>query len=526
MRRLTVLFFAIALLLGISFISITSQASRYGYKPIDTAVAVEKASKASFSAVENSQYNVRSAQQEFNIREAFVDELNMVHIRMDQSHAGLKVFQGELITHFNADGSLSTISGEYYKDINISTTPKLTIPEAINVATQDFGHILSAEPTVELMVLPQDGKYHLAYRVEVADIQSNHPAAHVYFVSAKSGKILFDYDNLETAASLGTGKSLYSGNVSLATNSLTSGFEMRDTTRGGTYTTNLNKKTSGNGTIFTDADNIWGNNTNADAASAGVDAHYGVQITFDYYKNVHGRNGIANNGAGSFNRVHYGRNYNNAYWSDSCFCMTYGDGDGSTFSPLTSIDVAGHEMSHGVTSRTANLTYSGQSGGLNEATSDIFGTCVEFYSNNANDPGDYLIGERITLRRLATADPNTSGGKYLRSMAHPTYDGASVDNFSKYTSGLDVHYSSGIANNFFYLLSEGGTNDTSKLTVTGISRAKAEKIWYRALTVYMTSGTTFAQARTATLNAAADLYGASSAERTAVANAWTACGVN
>ena len=127
--------------------------------------------------------------------------------------------------------------------------------------------------------------------------------------------------------------------------------------------------------------------------------------------------------------------------------------DNSTFSPLTAIDVAGHEMSHGVTSRTASLVYSGQSGGLNEATSDIFGTSVEFYANNPNDPGDYLIGEEIALRRLATKDPNTSGGKYLRNMAHPTYDGASVDNFSKYTSSLDVHYSSGIANNFFYLLS-------------------------------------------------------------------------
>uniref|UniRef100_UPI0013D3529C M4 family metallopeptidase n=3 Tax=Pseudomonadota TaxID=1224 RepID=UPI0013D3529C len=79
----------------------------------------------------------------------------------------------------------------------------------------------------------------------------------------------------------------------------------------------------------------------------------------------------------AYNRVHYSRNYNNAYWSDACFCMTYGDGDGTTLRPLVALDVAGHEMTHGVTSRTANLTYSGESGGLNEATSDIFGTMVE-----------------------------------------------------------------------------------------------------------------------------------------------------
>ena len=126
------------------------------------------------------------------------------------------------------------------------------------------------------------------------------------------------------------------------------------------------ERQSGNGTIFTDADNTWGNGTLADRATVGVDAQYGTATTWDYYKNVHGRNGIANDGKGAYNRVHYGRNYNNAFWSDGCFCMTYGDGDGTTFNPFDSLDVAGHEMSHGVTSRTANLIYSGESGGLNE----------------------------------------------------------------------------------------------------------------------------------------------------------------
>jgi Zn-dependent metalloprotease len=174
--------------------------------------------------------------------------------------------------------------------------------------------------------------------------------------------------------------------------------------------------------------------------------------------------------------------------------------------------------------KTANLTYSGESGGLNEANSDIFGTSVEFYANNPNDPGDYLIGEEITLRKLATGDPGT--GKYLRSMSNPKYDGRSPDFYTSSLGTLDVHYSSGVANNFFYLLSEGGTNSTSGISVTGITRAKAERIWYRALTVYMTSGTNYASARVATLNAASDLYGATSAERNAVAATWTACGVN
>ncbi len=128
---------------------------------------------------------------------------------------------------------------------------------------------------------------------------------------------------------------------------------------------------------------------------------------------MHGRNGIFGTGAGSFNRVHYGSGYVNAFWDGTK--MTYGDGDGVEFGPLVSLDVAGHEMTHGVTEHTANLTYSGESGGLNESTSDIFGTMVEFYANNANDPGDYLIGEEFDLANHAgfRRMDNPSSGRHV-----------------------------------------------------------------------------------------------------------------
>ena len=138
--------------------------------------------------------------------------------------------------------------------------------------------------------------------------------------------------------------------------------------------------------------------------------------------------------------------------------MTYGDGDGTTFNPFDSLDVAGHEMSHGVTSRTANLTYSGESGGLNEGTSDIFGTMVEFYANNANDTPDYLIGEKLYK----------SGNKALRSH-DPAEQRRQVSRLLVSGVGsLDVHYSSGIANHFFYLLAEGTTGSkTCGMTSSG-----------------------------------------------------------
>ncbi len=373
------------------------------------------------------------------------------------------------------------------------------------------------------MVYAHDEEPILAWEVKVAgDHDNGTPSEMHYIIDASAPQIIDQWDDIETAAATGTGNSFFNGSVGLVTD-LTSNFALRDPTRGNQYTTDMKNKKSGSGTLFTDANNIWGNSTLADRQTIAVDAQYGTAVTWDYYKNVHGRVGIAGNGGGAFNRVHYGSRYNNAFWSDSCFCMTYGDGDGVTFNPFDSLDVAGHEMSHGVTSRTANLIYSGESGGLNEATSDIFGTMVEYYANNASDTPDYLIGEKLYK----------SGTQALRYMYNPSLDGRSASCWSPTVGSLDVHLSSGVANHFFYLLAEGSTPVTGPASptcdssvVTGIGRDKAEKIWYRALTVYMTSSTNFAGARVATLNAANDLYGAGSPEQAATASAWTAVNVN
>ena len=329
------------------------------------------------------------------------------------------------------------------------------------------------------------------------------------------------------------------GDVVLGTSKCGTTYQMVDMSRGGGATHNMAMKTSGMGTVFTGSTNVWGNNLLSNSQTIGADAHYGVATTWDYFKNVHGRNGIANDGKGAISRVHYGRNYQNAFWSDACFCMTFGDGDnGASIYPLVVIVVAGHEMSHGVTSRSAGLVYSGQSGGLNEATSDIFGTMVEYYANNANDPGDYVIGEKLFAN-------NADMKQAIRWMFKPSLDGQSPDCYSSTIGNIDVHYSSGVANHFYYLLAEGavvpagfGAGSWANLTpaslvcngntsLVGIGRDKAGAIWYRALTTYMTSTTNYAAARTATLSAASDLYGGTgSAEYAAVAAAWAAVSVN
>ncbi|NKQ27115.1 M4 family metallopeptidase, partial [Streptomyces galbus] len=338
---------------------------------------------------------------------------------------------------------------------------------------------------------------------------------------ATTGAELFRFQDVKT----GTGNTQYSGSVTLNTTLSGSTYQLYDTTRGGHKTYSLNGGTSGTGTLMTDADDVWGNGSGSNTQTAGADAAYGAQETWDFYKNTFGRSGIRNDGVAAYSRVHYSSGYVNAFWDDSCFCMTYGDGSGNTHA-LTSLDVAGHEMSHGVTSNTAGLDYSGESGGLNEATSDIFGTGVEFYANNSSDVGDYLIGEKININ---------GDGSPLRYMDKPSKDGGSADSWYSGVGNLDVHYSSGPANHMFYLLSEGsGTKTINGVTynsptsdgvaVAGIGRAAALQIWYKALTTYMTSSTNYAGARTAALNAAAALYGTGSTQYAGVGNAFA--GIN
>ena len=483
--------------------------------------------------------------QETKVRDVVVDDDGTRHVRYDRTYHRLPVLGGDFVLHLNPDGTYSGTSRATKSALSLaSVTPKVTAPKAADLAASLLraAHLgetlkkLTAKP--RLVVDALHGAPKLAWQTDaVAHDEIGNPVGRTVLTDATTGARIDAWDSMESAS--GDGKSLYGGTVPLETTASGSSYQLKDATRGGTYTGDAENKTDkcllticltrAPATLFTDADNQWGTGAAADRSTVAVDAQYGTDVTWDYYKKVHGRDGIAGDGKGSFNRVHYGKDYNNAFWDDNCFCMTYGDGDGKLMGPLVSLDVAGHEMSHGVTSKTAALTYSGESGGLNEATSDIFGTLVEFHAANAEDRGDWLIGEKVVRSGL--------GREALRFMDKPSKDGKSADCWNAKLGDLDVHYSSGVGNHFAYLLAEGSgkkslngvaynspTCDGS--TVSGIGRAKLGKIWYRALTVYMTSSTNYAAARKATLSAAKDLYGGDSTEQKAVAAAWKAVAVS
>ncbi|RPE44108.1 griselysin [Streptomyces sp. Ag109_O5-1] len=480
-----------------------------------------------------------------SVRDVIVDKSGTQHVRYDRTYRQLPVLGGDFVVHLKADGAYRSADRATRSTISLaSIVPRISAPKAADLAVNALRAVNLGDALKQVQAKPQlvvdalHGTPKLAWRTNAVGKDSlGNPVARTVLTDARSGAQIDAWDSIETAT--GDGKSLYSGTVPLETTQSGSTFNLTDPTRGNTFTGDAANKTDlcifgicisrAPNTVFTDADNHWGTGAASDRSSAAVDAQYGTNETWDYYKNVHGRNGIAGDGKGSYNRVHYGNSYNNAFWDDSCFCMTYGDGDGTTFGPLVALDVAGHEMTHGVTSKTAALTYTGESGGLNEATSDILGTLVEWYANNPSDPGDYLIGEKIVRSGF--------GKTALRYMDQPSKDGNSADYWSSSVGNLDVHYSSGVANHFAYLLAEGsgaksinGVSYNSPTyngsTVTGIGRDKLGAIWYRALTVYMTSSTNYAGARTATLNAAKDLYGAGSTEYNAVAAAWSAVNVN
>jgi bacillolysin len=358
------------------------------------------------------------------------------------------------------------------------------------------------------------------------DIYAQQPLSRNYvYVSAATGKIVWNDPILKHANILGNAMTKYRSARNITTDSYNKTFRLREVGSRNIHTLNMRRSTNYNyATDFTDKDNKWIEHDNIAADNAALDAHWGAEMVLDYWKTKHGRNSFDNKGAFVKNYVHYGVNYENAYWDG--LRMTYGDG-GSRFKPLTSLDICAHEIGHAICQYTANLTYVGESGALNEGLSDIWAATVE--NSVAPSKNIWLIGENIDKARPA-----------IRSMMNPnaewqpdTYGGAFWKNPdcgtpSEYNDYCGVHSNSGVFNFWFYLLATGGsgTNDIgSNYLVQGITIDKAAKIAYRAETVYMTSTTNFAGARAATIQAAKDLYGVAAIEVGATTNAWFAVGV-
>lgn len=421
--------------------------------------------------------------------------------------------------------ALSFVGAESYKWQN--KDEEEFIKKETNDASASFA------PKGELVYYsdPTDEKLNdlrLAYKF---DIYSEKPLSRQYvFVDAKNGKVLGVDAIIHDVNAPGTATTAYSGNRNIVTDSYNGSYRLRETGRnGGTpvETYNLKKGTSYSAAVdFTDTDNVW-NNVNTNKDQYATDAHWGAEMTVDYLYTKFGRKSIDNNHFAIKSYVHYSTNYFNAFWDGSR--MTYGDGSSSTNGgkPLTAIDVCGHEIAHGMTSKTANLVYQRESGALNEGFSDIFGNSIERWARPTQ--ASWTLGEDFSYVIRDMANPNAYGqpdtylGTYWK--ATTTSGCASPSQANDYCG---VHTNSGVLNFWYYLLVTGGSGTNDKgfaYNVSGIGLDKAAAIAYRTLTTYLISTSTYANARTYSLQAAADLYGAGSNEVTQVTNAWNAVGV-
>jgi Zn-dependent metalloprotease len=469
---------------------------------------------------------------------AHVDRQAMAHTRVQQFFRGVRVFGGEAIAHLNPDGTVFGETDDLVAGVNVDPTPRVTAADAIRIATADYGcsRCLTAAPTADLWILRDEaGLDHLVFRVQMRRIDgSPQTAMPVRFVDAHGGYVVRSYDNLQT----GTGVSLYSGTVTIGTrfNPISADYAMQNhNLRVGTFDM---MNTTEFYWAFFDPDDAW----DSPLQQAAVDAHFGMEKYYDYLSAVHGRNGMDGFG-GPFtlpgddpagtrlvaSLVHYGSGYNNAFWNG--IRLFFGDGDGVKFSPLVPLDIVGHEMTHGVAQFTAGLIPHGEAGALGESWSDVFGAMTERYVRGESTD-TWLIGEQAFTPGIA--------GDAIRYM-HDPHLGANTgcggggctadddpDHYSERYTGLDdnggIHFNAGIANKAFYLLAKGGSHHLGG-SMTGIGTDQAARIWFTALTSYMTSRTDFVGARNATELAAAALHGSGSAQEQAVAAAWCLVGV-
>ncbi|WP_445456029.1 M4 family metallopeptidase [Flavobacterium sp. HNIBRBA15423] len=510
-----------------------------------------------------------------------IDNLGLLHEKFQLYYNNVKV-EFATYTINSKGGRIVSMNGEVYNPTKIDVNPTISATKALDFAKRttsstsflwdnknEASLIGYSKPQGELVLLPDlkdvniegtQPELLLAYKF---DIYAINPVSRAdVYIDAKNGKVLFYNATIKHATNFGHGSAhlftekhicsennnaekitktfealvsgtaatRYSGSQSIETTLSGSSYILRDNTRGnGVNTYDLNTGTNYNSAVnFTDNDNNWTTaEHSANKDNGALDAHWGAEKTYDYWSAVHNRNSFNNSGAAINSYVHYSSNYDNAFWDGSR--MTYGDGSGTYFDILTSLDVAAHEIGHAVCTYTANLAYQRESGALNEAFSDIWGATVEYYAAPNKSP--WLIGEDIERR---------SGHAALRSMSDPnsegqpdTYGGTywSNPNCGTPTQSNDycgVHRNSGVLNHWFYILSVGksGTNDIgNSYSVTGISIDKAAKIAYRLESVYLSANSTFANARTYGIQAAVDLYGAGSAEVIATTNAFYAVGI-
>lgn len=475
-----------------------------------------------------------------------VDELGMHHVRARQTHRGIEVRGAEVMAHFDAHGALRSLDTNLATNVELDDiTPKLSSLDAEHAARTHYVAALQKDleadglragrpsdaleiEDVELVIDAPDllsrdeetSQAHaprLAYHMTVRGDDGARASRVDYTIDAKTGAVLNVFDNIQTVQA--SSKGALGDNRTFEVTQSGATYQLIDLSRtpNGIKTYTANGSQSRPGTLLTAAqpNAVWDGQA-AKAPGAAVDAHFFAGVVYDFYKARLARNGINGADAAIISTAHFGQNYANAFWDGNQ--MTYGDGDNVVLRSLAAgLDVIAHELTHGVTQFESNLTYQNQSGALNEAMSDIMASYVEA-GFQADPVKNWQVGEVVGVKGP------------LRDMAHPgAVSQKQPTHMQEYINTTQdnggVHINSGIVNNAAYLMTVGGTNDRSKVTVSrGLGAEKGAKLWYRMNQQYLMASSNFKAAADASMTAATDLAFTTD-EQNIIDCAWKAVGV-
>ncbi|MET3297930.1 UNVERIFIED_ORG: neutral peptidase B [Bacillus proteolyticus] len=456
-------------------------------------------------------------------------ESGTTHVKLVEKHNNIPVYGSDQTVTLDKENNVKAFFGQVIPNLddkNIPAFANISAEQAETIAKEgiekEVGKVKNYDGVKkDLFVYEKDGNYYLAYLVK-ASISKPAPGYWHYFVDATNGNVIEKYNAVDHITGFGYGVLGDRQSFEIAQDEKTGAFNLFDGKRGqGVHTFDAENMDENLFNLFSQ----WLGYTGEEVESkskffedkAAVDAHVNAGKVYDYYKKTFNRNSFDDKGAKLISTVHVGESWNNAAWNG--VQMMYGDGDGTTFIPLSAgLDVIGHELTHAVTEHTANLVYKNESGALNESLSDIMGVMVEKKSwdlgadiYTPGKPGD-------ALRSLK--DPASIPNPLKPGEGYP-------DHYNKrYTGTADnggVHINSSINNKAAYLVSDGGEHYGVK--VTGVGREATEKIYYRALTKYLTANSDFKMMRQAALQSAEDLYGKNSKAVQAVTKAYDAVGV-
>ncbi|PFE11014.1 peptidase M4 family protein [Bacillus cereus] len=456
-------------------------------------------------------------------------ESGTTHVKLVEKHNNIPVYGSDQTVTLDKENNVKAFFGQVIPNLddkNIPAFANISADQAETIAKADIekeiGKVKNYDGVKkDLFVYEKDGNYYLAYLVK-ASISKPAPGYWHYFVDATNGNVIEKYNAVDNITGFGYGVLGGRQSFEIAQDTKTGEFNLFDGKRGqGIHTFDAENMDENWFNLFSQILGYTGEEVKSKSKffddKAAVDAHVNAGKVYDYYKKTFNRNSFDDKGAKLISTVHVGESWNNAAWNG--VQMMYGDGDGKTFIPLSAgLDVIGHELTHAVTEHTANLVYKNESGALNESLSDIMGVMVEKKSwdlgadiYTPGKPGD-------ALRSLK--DPASIPNPLKPGEGYP-------DHYNKrYTGTADnggVHINSSINNKAAYLVSDGGEHYGVK--VTGVGREATEKIYYRALTKYLTANSDFKMMRQAALQSAEDLYGKNSKAVQAVTKAYDAVGV-